>query len=305
MGYNLALPVLGENGWYEVFYDEFDRDILDQAIPVTYPDGETRFENIWATSPEGLRRGNEDGNKMHDHYWCSDMVTLKDGKVEVLSYETTNHLCSRGVCPAAARFTSGIETRKGSEQLFSQAFGHYECRVKLPDANGMWSAFWLQSNSMGKIANMGLDGTEIDIYESAFRNRKDSVMGHALLWNGYAEHGKVADYIGPLEQNLYDGEYHTFALKWTPLYYVFYIDGEAHWASDAGGVSRVAEFVRLTCEMDGGDEYGPYGERIGAFPSNERPIFYIDYVKVWQNSNFAQYEIYDNRFPANIDAVGF
>ena len=117
---------------------------------------------------------------------------------------------------------------------------------------------------MRKVGNGGEDGTEIDVYESAFRRSETSKMGHALLWNGYSKDGKVDDYIGTLEQNLYDG-YHTFALKWTPEYYVFYIDGAATWASEGGGVSKVKEFLRLTVEIDTGNEYGPHGQNIGSF----------------------------------------
>lgn len=42
--------------------------------------------------------------------------------------------------------------------------------------------------------------------------------------DGYSKDGKCSEYITHLEQDLYDG-YHTYALKWTPEYYVFYIDG--------------------------------------------------------------------------------
>ena len=78
---------------------------------------------------------------------------------------------------------------------------------------------------MREIGFDGVDGTEIDVYESAFRKDNDKVsrMGHALLWNGYGSSGKVAGYIGKLEQNLYDGEFHTFSLLWTPdcLYFLY------------------------------------------------------------------------------------
>lgn len=42
---------------------------------------------------------------------------------------------------------------------------------------------------MREIGNDGLDGTEIDVFESAFikDNDKVSCMGHALLWNGYGK----------------------------------------------------------------------------------------------------------------------
>ena len=79
------------------------------------------------------------------------------------------------------------------------------------------------------------------------------------------------------------GEHHTFALKRSPGYYVFYIDGEPTWASMGGGVSKVKEFLRLTVEIDAGDGWGPHGQEIGQFDDKSESVFYIDYVKVWQN----------------------
>ena len=187
------------------------------------------------------------------------------------------------------------------ELLFSQAFGYFECRVKLPKSQGLWSAFWLQSPNMRKVGNEGKDGTEIDVYESAFINSKQSKMGHALLWDGYSKDGKVSDYIGELEQDLYDG-YHTFALKWTPEYYVFYIDGTATWATSDGDVSRVKEFLRLTVEIDAGNGWGPHGQKIGNFEhSAAADDFMIDYVKVWQNENYEQFIQDDSEFEGNLD----
>lgn len=168
----------------------------------------------------------------------------------------------------------------------------------------MWSAFWLQSSNMRKIGNNGKDGTEIDVYESAFLNSAQSEMGHALLWDGYGNKGKVADYIGGLTQDLYD-DYHTYALKWTPDYYVFYIDGKATWATDAGDVSRVPEFLRLTCEIDAGDGWGPHGQQIGQFSHNndENEDFLIDYVKVWQNESYEQFIQSDDEFKGKLDGA--
>lgn len=186
--------------------------------------------------------------------------------------------------------------------LFSQAFGYFECRVKIPDSDGLWSAFWLQSSNMRKIGNEGEDGTEIDVYESAFRRSRKPKMGHALLWDGYGNNAKGSPYIGVLEQDLYDG-YHTYALKWTPEYYVFYVDGKAAWASSAGNVSKVKEFLRLTVEIDAGDGWGPHGQRIGQFSHNnsDNDDFIIDYVKVWQNENYEQYIKPDDYYPGSLD----
>lgn len=307
--FDTSLPQLGQDGWYMVFEDNFDGNALNQNI--IFGENYSGNREIWTTSPHAIRWESQDKNKPEQAcYWCPDMVSVSDGNLQILSRYEENHKCSEGVCPSNARFTGGIETRaivgdpndnKGTsdELLFAQAFGYFEVRVKFPEQNGLWSAFWLQSSNMRKPGAEGVDGTEIDVFESAFIKNKTK-MGHALLWNGYGEYAKVEDYIVDTKTNLFDG-YHTFALKWTPMYYVFYIDGQPTWASMGGGVSHVKEFLRLTVEIDAGDGYGPHGQRIGKFNHDEQSVFYVDYVKVWQNSSYYQYEIDDGCFGGDLD----
>ncbi|MGN1202131.1 MAG: hypothetical protein ACI4RF_02465, partial [Eubacterium sp.] len=90
---------------------------------------------------------------------------------------------------------------------------------------------------------------------------------------------------------------------WTPEYYVFYIDGEATWASSGGDVSKVREFLRLTVEIDAGDGYGPHGQKIGQFShdNSDNDDFMVDYVKVWQNENYEQYIKDDDEFTGIVD----
>lgn len=308
-GYDLSVPVVGENGWYMVFEDDFNGTALNEGI--SFGENYTGSREIWTTSPHAIRWESDDESKPGQAcWWCPEMVEVKDGNAVIHTAYQNNHTCD-GDCPQEGRFTGGIETRKivgdnnnnkgqADELLFSQAFGYFECRVKLPDADGLWSAFWLQSSSMRKVTAAGVDGTEIDVYESAFRKSKTSKSAHALLWNGYGAEGEVSGKIVDLQQDLYDG-YHTYALKWTPEYYVFYVDGEPTWATADGGVSRVKEFLRLTVETDAGDGWGPHGQNIGQFDSAIESDFMIDYVKVWQNETYEQFVIEDEKFPGGLD----
>lgn len=269
-------------GWFVTMNEEFEGNALPKE---------------WVASPHGVRWQSQSASHPEwTNYWCPDMITVRDGKVEIHSLEKKDHQCSEKICAREGRFTSGIETRrlksdgKGEELLFAQAFGYFEATVKFPKARGMWSAFWLQIASQNRVGDEGSDGTEIDVYESAFLHRYSakenrSMMGHALLWDGYGNDGKVEDFKTWVYGDLYDG-FHTFGLKWTPAYYIFYIDGRPTWMTKAGGVSKVREFLRLTCEIDAGDTYGPHGQRIGRFDDRNEPVFYIDSVRVWQHTDF-------------------
>lgn len=249
------------DGWYLTLSEDFDGD----AMP-----------KLFAPSPHGKRA---------TEYWCDQMVSFKDGNAVIAARHDPMHDCD--VCNVQeGDFTGGIETRKmvdgKSVPLFEQAFGYFEARVKLPQSGGMWSAFWLQSDSVGNIGHAGEDGTEIDIYESSFYNTNRTKMGHALHYDGYdPKHHKCMDTIRDTGVDLYDG-YHTFAVKWTPKEYVFYIDGKVSWASDFGGVSKVPAFLRLTNEVRP-KKTGPYGQKLGKFDGGD---FYVDYVRVYQNVQY-------------------
>lgn len=267
--FDVAIPVVDNagsdeasanaDGWYLTMSEDFEGDTLPSQF---------------APSPHGLRK---------TEYWCDNMVSIKDGNVVVKATKETDHVCD--ICPKEGNFTSGIETRKmvdgKSVSLFEQAFGYYEARVKIPTAGGMWSAFWLQCDTMSNVGNKGEDGSEIDIYESSFFNTNKNETGHCIHYDGYESKHKQSDAIVDAGSNLYEG-YHTYALKWTPTEYVFYIDGKATWATDFGGVCKVPAFIRFTNEIRG-NVVGPYGQKLGDFTPGE---FNIDYIRVYQNKNY-------------------
>jgi len=164
------------------------------------------------------------------------------------------------------RFTCGAVRTQGK---FIHRFGYWECRCKFPAEEGHWPAFWLFSRpGVGKVGNEGRDGTEIDIMEKPWRN--DDIQ-HALHWDGYGKHhrskGRKVTVPGVSKG------WHTFGLHWKPDEYVFYVDGKETWRTDAGGVSRVPAFVKLT------EEIGSWGGDIRKAKLPDH--FLVDYVRVF------------------------
>jgi beta-glucanase (GH16 family) len=243
-------------GWYVVLDDEFDGSTLDTSV--------------WAYSKHGLR---------NVEYWCDDMVSVQGGNCVIKATKETNHVCTSGICPEDGLFTGGIETNGKLEQ----AYGYFEARVKFPDSAGMWSAMWLQSNTMGTLGNGGKDGSEIDVYESAFYYNPTKI-GTCVHWDGYSDlwHREVGE-ITDTDIDLYD-DYHTWGLLWTPDSYSIFLDGKLIRRTNAGGVSQVAEYLRLTCEIRTSG-YAPYGQKLGAdeFVGGD---FLIDYVRIYQHTDF-------------------
>lgn len=255
-----------EDGWYVTHSTEFaDYSTIEEVYEKT----------PWKPVPHGER---------HAGYWCDEVLDVdnEEGALVVKSYVSHNHTCDK--CPKDGIFTCGVDTR----QEFLQAFGYFEATVKVPVGYGMWSAFWLQTENVGNIGHGGEDGTEIDVYESSFIRKNRTKTGNALHYDAYEPpFYHYGDNVTDVGYDLYDGQYHKYAVWWNPQYYVFYVDDKPVWATDYAGVSKVPEYMMLTVEIKG-DEYGPYGQKLGNFENrtDNGNNFYVKSVKVWQNESY-------------------
>ncbi len=224
------LPVEG----YELFWaDEFDGAALDS--------------NKWQNYNPGKRR---------DAVNVDHAVTL-DGQ---------GHLVIATSRSGDDYHTGMIATRN----KFATAFGYFECRARLQRQVGHWSAFWLQTPTMGKeIGNPAVSGTEIDIFEYLC-NFGDSLV-HNLHWDGYDAHHKTVG-SGVVVPGL-SGGWHTFGLLWSEPEYVFYVDGRQTWCTGQA-VSMRDQFIILSLEV---------GEWAGDIARAVLPdSLLVDYVRVYK-----------------------
>lgn len=100
-----------------------------------------------------------------------------------------------------------------SSTPFSQTYGYFECRAKLPTAvgttKGMWPAFWLMP------ANGG-GGAEYDIFEVLGNDPK--TIYQTVHWNEWANHfGQICE--GPDTST-----WHTYGFQWDANYIRWYVD---------------------------------------------------------------------------------
>ena len=173
---------------------------------------------------------------------------------------------------------------------FLAAFGWFEARIRFHSSPGEWGAFWLQSPTMGdRVGDVRAAGAEIDVVEHRFTDTADvdisNTFGINVHWDGYgADHkhaggrGAMAAGAAPLQ-----GDWHTYAVRWTPDRYTFFLDGVEQWSTRAG-VSRRPEYIRLTCEVQdaswaGHVPAGGYRRR-----EESRTRMHVDWVRVWQSA---------------------
>lgn len=217
-------------------------------------------------------------------FWNLDFAQVKNGNLHIKT-----EFCPEGYNGnnQPGWYTCGIDTSRS----FEQKYGYFEVRCILPKGVGQWSAFWLMCDGVGTVGNEGTDGTEIDIFESAFyaadsfeRNR----VTCNLHYDGYSEEHRSVNVCAPyiFLNNPYE-EFNTYGLEWNEEEYIFYINGIKVGKSSFGGVSKTPEWPILSVEIGG--EAGVAGESwVGAsVETNIEPLtdFIVDYVRVYQYSD--------------------
>ena len=226
-------------GYALVWSDEFDGERLD--------------ETKWAHRGLGPRR---DGVNVRE-------AVALDGEGHLLITTSRHEEGGR------IEYRTGMISTRGR---FERTYGYFEARMKLQKEVGHWSAFWLQTPTMGEhIGDPGRAGAEIDVIECLSDPRHREKALHTIHWDGYGEDHKSAhgeDRVAGLHEG-----WHTFGLLWTADEYVFYVDGKETWRTREG-VSRRDEFIILSVEV--GDWAGDIAE--ASLPDSVA----FDYVRVFE-----------------------
>lgn len=217
-----------------------------------------------------------------DGWWDSSLVALDgQGHLVISVDEVANRNPQEDDDPVD--YAVGMVRSKG---LFSQTYGKYEIRCKLPEESGWWVAFWLfpdkGTEPNGGSYGTGRDGTEIDIFEGW--GWTDQVQ-MALHYDGYEEMHH-SDYYKTRIPGIDQG-FHEFSLVWTPDIYVFYVDGEEIWRSDFGGGCQVPCYVKITGELLT-EEWALSPEWANTIESGSYPDeFLVDWVRVYTHEELS------------------
>ena len=219
--------------------------------------------------------------------WKNNQVEVSNGtlKLKITKVSTDPEPTVRYHC-------GSVRTRKGYSDtyLFRQKYGYYEARYKLPARIDMdyWAAFWLMAGPVSQTTDTRV-GMEIDIMESfTYARGYHSANFH---WGGYgAKHNKYSLICGPQNQVL-DGQFHTFALSWDPEAYIIYIDGAEVGRTDmkglgsipglppSNGTTQSEAWLLLSCEAA---LFPGKNSRDWEPNAPDQDVFEVDYVRIYE-----------------------
>jgi len=162
---------------------------------------------------------------------------------------------------------------------FSQAYGRFEARIKIPSGQGIWPAFWMLGDNFGRVPWPACG--EIDIMENIGKE-PSTVHGSIHGPGGLGSYSVEARYTLPTGKKFAD-DFHVFAIEWEPSRIRFYVDGhlyatrgrkELHpqqkWAFDH------PFFLLLNLAVGGNWPGNPHASTV--FPQS----MLVDYVRVYK-----------------------
>ncbi|UWZ59973.1 family 16 glycosylhydrolase [Dactylosporangium aurantiacum] len=216
------------------------------------------------------------GNNEQQYYTTSTSNASLNGAGQLVitarRENPANYQCHYGTC----QYTSA---RLLTADRFTQAYGRFESRMKLPRGQGIWPAFWMLGADIG--SNPWPNSGEIDIMENIGRE-PNQVHGtiHGPGYSGAEGIGAGYSIGAPFAD-----AFHTFAVEWEPNVLRWYVDGNLYQTrtpADLGGDRWVFDhpfFMLLNLAVGG---YWPgYPDGTTQFPQT----LTVDYVRVYGYSS--------------------
>ena len=263
---------------------------VDNHEPSFLPEGEWKL--AWADEFDGTELDKDKWDYRtcmmgREHLaWVKDGVTL-DGKSNAFFT-----LMMKDGRPVSSQLQTGynfmdepvVETKFGADHLqwnigklhenkFTHGYGYYECRCRLQQKPGWWSAFWIQSPVIGSSLDPEDSGVEIDIMESF---KPGGIVAHNVFTGGYGLDMKRSKIGGGIK--LDETEFHRFGLLWDETGYTFYIDGVED-GKITDKITARPEFILISTEVSGyrHENHQPVKE---AF-ENHGDTFLVDDIRVF------------------------
>ena len=224
-------------GWKLTFQDEFDGNALNT--------------NKWNPKDPWERERNRELQA-----YVKDAFEVKGGVLKIKAEK--RHAFYAG---KEREYTSGMMTTYGK---FSQEYGRFEIRCRVPQGKGMWPAFWLLPDPLDWPP-------EIDVLEILGHEPNKVYLTHHFRDAPHKHGSHGGSWVGPD----FSADFHEYAIEWSPKAIVWFVDGVERFRSKKPiPTGKMYLLVNLAV---GGDWPGAPNENTH-FPA----AFEIDYVRAYE-----------------------
>jgi beta-glucanase (GH16 family) len=217
-----------------------------------------------------------DGSAVNTTNWTFETGGGGWGNNEQQYYQSQNASVANGNLVITARkqtagglpYTSARLITRGKREF---TYGRFEARIKLPQGQGQWPAFWMLGANIATVPWPGCG--EIDIMENT--NTSSSVLGTMHWFNtAYSYYGG--------NTTTTPTDYHIYRVDWTPAAITWFVDGVQFFTGNiANNINGTEEFHRpffLLLNMAVGGNLPGQTINESRLPAS----MYIDYVRVYQ-----------------------
>lgn len=213
----------------------------------------------------------ENGSRWIAHTpWNGDFGDAKfSDPTEGFPFTTTDGILSIEArkAPDGKWYSGLLASTNPKGEGFSQQFGYFEARMKLPPGKGVWPAFWLIGVDRSKFT------AEIDVIEYYGRKNYEFSSGYHIWRQAHGGENSSDGKWTIVPDGILNDEYHTYGVEITPDKTTIYLDRKAIWNFKTPPEFHVPFFPLVNLAL------GP------GWPIDETPnpsILLVDYIHVFK-----------------------
>jgi len=259
-------PLPSPVGWTLTWSDEFNR-----------PDGSPVDSSKWVKEVGGGGWGNEELE-----YYTTRPVNsfIQNGNLVIKALEE-KYTGSDGV---SRNYTSA---RLKTQGKFSQTYGRFEARIRIPRGQGIWPAFWMLGDDIEKVQWPTCG--EIDIMENI--GKEPNTVHGTIHGPGYSGAEGISAPLATAVDQKFADDFHVYAVEWEPNEIRFYVDEYLYATRTPADLPKGTKwvydhpfFLLLNVAVGGGWPGNP--DATSVFPQT----MLVDYVRVYKRSDSAARE---------------
>lgn len=248
-------------GWTLTWNDEFNA-----------PDGAPVDSSKWVSETGG----NGWGNQELEYYTTRAENAFQQGGnlvIKVLQEKYT------GADSVTRDYTSA---RLKTQAKFSQKYGRFEARIKIPRGQGIWPAFWMLGED---ISNIGWPKCgEIDIVENI--GKEPSLVHGTIHGPGYSGGQGISSPFALPDNSRFADDFHVYAVEWEPKAIRFYVDDHLYATRTPADLPKGTKWVYdhpffLLLNVAVGGQWPGTPDATTQFPQT----MLVDYVRAYKRSD--------------------